>query len=175
MENTAYYVKYFPQSDTMSDNKIGWVLIPIGIFLLWILDQNEDKPIENPSKGKEEYYLEFNKDEFFKNIIHTEGHFKNIKEKGVDKKGFLNCCVKHLADAEGHLDEAISHSLIVENEEASTKFRQLRDKVKSFRHNLQSGKVSPAEGIKRVRKIRREFEGFNPNFDISLCEACTIN
>lgn len=156
------------------DERLGWLLIPFGIFLFWVLNQDEGKPAENPSKGKEKYYLEFNKDEFFKNVIATEGHFRNVKKKGIDKKGFINCCVKHLADGEGHLDEAISHSLIAETEETSTKFRQLRDKVKSFRHDLQSGKVSPEQGIKRVRKIRREFERFNPTFDISLCEACTI-
>jgi hypothetical protein len=151
------------------------LLIPLGIGLLLILnkEQKEEEP-PSPSAGKEEYYLKFNKDEVFKNLIATEGHFRNVEETGVDREGFLNCAVKHLADAEGHLDEAISHSLIVENEVSSKMFRELRNEVKELRGDLQLGQVSPEEGIRRVRQARRNFETFNPEYDISLCEACTV-
>jgi len=120
---------------------------------------------------KEKYYLEFNRDEIFKNFIASEGHFRNI---GIskDKAGFLNCIVKHLGDAESHLDEAISHALIVEGEESSNKFYELRDKVKDFRKWIQSSPITRDEGIKEIRKLRREFESFNEAYDISKCEAC---
>jgi len=157
------------------DQRLLWLLIPCGIFALLLLDQDESKTTKNPSAGKEKYYLQFNKDEIFKNLIHAEGHFKNIKKKGgVDTEGFMNCAVKHIADSEGHSDEAISHALIAEGKNASNKFHELRDEHRSFRHKLQAGQISAEEGIKRVRKIRRKFESFNPDFDISKCEACTI-
>jgi hypothetical protein len=154
-----------------------WILVPllgIGAFLI-LTEKNHEESSPNPSAGKEAYYLKFNKDEFFKNVIATEGHFRNVEESGIDRKGFLNCCVKHLADAESHLDEAVSHSLIVENEEASDKFRELRNKTRDFRHDLQEGRISPEEGIRRVRQIRREFESFNKDYDISECEACQVH
>ena len=149
-----------------------WLFIPLGALLLLVLQGEPEKP--NPSSGKEAYYLKFNKDEIFKNLIATEGHFRNVKKTGLDREGFLNCAVKHLADAEGHLDEAISHSIVAETEESSKKFRELRNKVQNFRHSLQGGKVSPEAGIKLVREIRHEFEDFNPEYDISKCEACTV-
>jgi hypothetical protein len=152
------------------------IFVPIGLgALLLLTERKEEEVTQNPSAGKEAYYLKFNKDEFFKNAIATEGHFRNVEESGIDRKGFLNCCVKHLADAESHLDEAVSHSLIVENEETSNKFRELRNKTREFRHELQEGKISPEEGIRRVRQIRREFEGFNKDYDISQCEACQVH
>ncbi|KKM03626.1 hypothetical protein LCGC14_1772580, partial [marine sediment metagenome] len=62
--------------------------------------------------SKEAYYLSFNRDEIFKNLIAGEGHFRNFNSQKEDSVGFLNCIVKHLADAEGHCDEAVSHALI---------------------------------------------------------------
>jgi len=120
---------------------------------------------------KEKYYLDFNRDEIFKNLIASEGHFRNI-DISKDKAGFLNCIVKHLGDAESHLDEAISHSLVVEGKESSNKFFELRDKVKEFRKWVQSSPIKRDEGIKEIRKLRREFESFNKDYDVSKCEAC---
>jgi len=122
--------------------------------------------------SKESYYLIFNKDEIFKNLIASEGHFRNLTELKEDKAGFLNCIVKHLADAEGHCDEAISHALIAENEETSRRFLELRDEIRNFRKWIQSSPVNRDEGIREIRKIRRSFEGFNPDFDVSKCETC---
>ena len=150
-----------------------WFLLPFGLILLMVFHKDTEKPSE-PNTGKEAYYLKFNKDEIFKGVLATEGHFRNVKETGIDREGFLNCAVKHLADVEGHLDEAISHSLIAESEEQSKQYRELRNDVRWFRHELQAGNVTPEEGIKQVRKIRRAFESFNPEFDISKCESCTV-
>ena len=146
------------------------LLIPVGFIAYIVLT---GKPKNNPSEGKEKYYLKFNKDESFKNLIATEEHFRNV-ENDIDEEGFLNCAVKHLASCEGHFDEAISHSLIVESKDSSDKFRDLRNDVRWLRHELQSGRVSPSEGIKHVRKIRRKFEDFNDEYDISRCEACEV-
>ena len=122
--------------------------------------------------SKESYYLIFNKDEIFKNLIASEGHFRNFNSTKEDEKGFLNCIVKHLADAEGHCDEAISHALIVEDRETSRKFLDLRDEIRTFRKWIQSSPVTRDEGISEIRKLRRQFEGFNPDYDVSKCETC---
>lgn len=151
------------------------ILIPVAALgaLVLLNEKQKEEPTAQPV-GKEGYYLKFNKDEIFKSYIAIEGHFRNVKEAGIDRKGFMNCAVKHSADAEGHLDEAISHSLIVENEETSDKFRKLRNNTREFRHALQTGTLSPAEGIHAVRALRHEFESFNPEYDISKCEACQV-
>ena len=122
--------------------------------------------------SREGYYLNFNKDEIFKNLIASEGHFRNLKSVEEDEKGFLNCIVKHLADAEGHCDEAISHALIAEDGETSRRFLELRDETRNFRKWIQSSPITRDEGIREIRKIRRQFESFNPNYDVSKCETC---
>lgn len=147
--------------------------------VLFLLGREEQHNPGNPNpltkdSGKEPQFLRYNKDEIFKGILSTEGHLRNVesKEKGGD--GFLNCAVKHLADVEGHEDEAISHSLIAENEHTSEGYRQLRDETRNLRHNLQDGNVSPAQAIIRVRQIRHKFEQMNPEYDVSKCKACEI-
>ena len=122
--------------------------------------------------AKENYYLDFNKDEVFKSLIACEGHFRNLKSVARDSAGFLNCIVKHLADAEGHCDEAISHSLIVDGKESSQKFLELRDEIRTFRKWIQSSPVTREEGILEIRKLRRTFESFNEEYDVSKCQAC---
>ena len=134
----------------------------------------KSEEIEHPSTGKEKYYLRFNKAEIFKNLISAEEHFRNIELTGIDREGYLQCNVKHLASCESHADEAISHALIAESDKSSNKFRQLRNKTRDFREALQAGRVTPEEGIKQVRTLRREFESFNEEYDISLCEACEV-
>jgi len=121
---------------------------------------------------KERYYLNFNRDEIFKNLIASEGHFRNFKSLKEDTAGYLNCIVKHLADAEGHCDEAISHALIAENEETSRSFLELRDTIRDFRRYVQSSPITRDEGIREIRKLRRQFEGFNSDYDVSKCETC---
>uniref|UniRef100_A0A6M3MFD0 Uncharacterized protein n=1 Tax=viral metagenome TaxID=1070528 RepID=A0A6M3MFD0_9ZZZZ len=123
-------------------------------------------------KSKEGYYLVFNRDEIFKNLIASEGHFRNFTNLKEDEKGFLNCIVKHLADAEGHCDEAISHALIAEDSETSRRFLELRDEIRSFRKWIQSSPITRDEGIREIRKLRRRFEAFNPDYDVSKCETC---
>jgi hypothetical protein len=161
------------------------LLIPLGAILLYFI--GKDDPPEQPqtvvvaaivTEGKEAGFLEYNKDEIFKNLIAAEGHFRNISEAKTgpelaEVQGFMNCAVKHLADAEGHADEAVSHTISDDTESRS--YQHLRDDIRDLRHDLQKGKVTPAQGIKRTREIRRQFESFNPEFDISLCKACEIN
>jgi hypothetical protein len=124
------------------------------------------------TEPKEKYFLTFNKEEIFKNMLAIEGHFRNISESSHSDQGFLSCIVKHLADAESHADEAISHSLTVEGEEQSRKWAALRDQLREFRRKLQTQPVSMEEGIRQTRQIRRFFEGFNREYDISQCKAC---
>jgi len=122
--------------------------------------------------SKESYYLNFNKDEIFKALLASEGHFRNFNDLKQDTAGFLNCIVKHLADAEGHCDEAISHALIAKDRETSRRFLELRDEIRNFRKWIQSSPITRDDGIREIRKIRRQFEGFNPDYDVSKCETC---
>ena len=156
------------------ETKYWGLLLPIGAFLFLVLTQKPKPEVAHPSTGKEKYYLKFNKAEIFKNLIAAEEHFRNIELTGIDREGFLQCNVKHLGSAEGHMDEAISHALVAESDKSSNKFRQLRNKTRDFREALQAGRVTPEEGIKQVRTLRREFEGFNEEYDVSTCEACEV-
>ena len=122
--------------------------------------------------SREGYYLNFNKDEIFKNLIAAEGHFRYFRDLKQDTSGFLNCIVKHLADAEGHCDEAISHALIAENEDTSRSFLELRDMIRDLRRHIQTRPITRDEGIREIRRVRRRFEGFNPDYDVSKCETC---
>lgn len=135
--------------------------------------EQEISSVEKPEAGKEAYFLRYNKDEIFKNLIGAEGHLRNAMDKSSEiKKGFLNCVVKHAGDAEGHSDEAISHAAIVESEERSGRFLELRDKLKNFRWKVQSNELTPFQAIREVREIRHFFEAFNPEYDISRCKSC---
>jgi len=118
---------------------------------------------------KVKVFLDYNKDNIFKNLIQSENHFRNLKTNY--DVGFANCIVKHLLDAEGESEEAISHSLYVEPEKAG-KFRKFRDRLRKFRKKIQKEYVDPDEGIKEIRELRKEFESFNPEYDISKCESC---
>jgi len=127
--------------------------------------------LQELTASKEAYYLTFNRDEIFKNLIASEGHFRNLVT-AKDDVGFLNCIVKHLADAEGHCDEAISHALIVEGEDSSKRFLDLRETIKAFRKAIQTQPMTRDKGIREIRRIRRLFEGFNEAYDVSKCETC---
>jgi len=122
--------------------------------------------------SKEAYYLEYNKDNIAKNLIQAEVHFRNIDPNVEPEVGFQNCILKHLLDAEGEAEEAISHSLVVEGEESAKKFTELRDKIRKLRKRMQKAWVPPEEGIKKIRELRRFFESFNPEYDISKCRSC---
>jgi hypothetical protein len=128
------------------------------------------------AEDKTRYYLEYNKDNIAKNLIQAEVHYRNLKGgyqfTNEEVTGFANCIVKHLLDAEGEADEAVSHSLMVEGSEPSEKFKRLRDELRAFRKRVQKGQVNVDEGIKEVRRLRREFELFNPEYDISRCKSC---
>lgn len=157
---------------TQIQNLLLLLFVPAGVLLL--LD-GVNPQTGNPGSGKEKYYLRYNKDGIFKDLLATEEHFRNVQNNlGIDREGSLNCCVKHLAVAEGHADEAISHSLMAVNEDTSQKFVGLRNNIRGLRHDLQGGKVTVEGGIKRTRGIRREFEGFNADYDISACAACEV-
>ena len=148
--------------------------IPIGIALLMWLGEDEKKATATAVTGKEAYYLQYNKDEIFKNLLAAESHLKTVEDQPAGDNGFMNCVVKHLADAEQHSDEAISHSLVAANEEKSENFKYISSCLKETRHMIQAGQLSPAQAIVNVRSIRQSFEKSNPEFDISKCTACDV-
>lgn len=117
-------------------------------------------------------FLEWNKDNIFINLIQAEDHLRNVASESPTPE-FLNCVVKHLAYAEGEADEAVSHSLILEGQLASREFAKLRDEIRKLRKLIQKGALSsPEKAIEEVRKIRGQFEYFNPEYDVSKCGSC---
>lgn len=120
---------------------------------------------------KEAEFLEYNRDEIFKNLLATEGHLRNLRAEGYSPE-YYSCIIKHLADAESHADEAISHSLVISGEEESGKYERLRDMIRSLRKRFQTSPPRVKAAIVETRRIRRFFESFNKPFDISKCISC---
>ncbi|MFN3330493.1 MAG: hypothetical protein ACK419_06170, partial [Pyrinomonadaceae bacterium] len=120
--------------------------------------------------GDAKSFLLWNKDEIFKNLIAIEGHLRNVKPEF--KSQDLSCLVKHAADIEQHADEAVSHAAELGMDDLSAKFRELRDRIRDYRRTLQQSNLPVEENIRRIREIRRFFESFNPEYDISKCKAC---
>lgn len=122
---------------------------------------------------KEKYFLDYNKDNIATDLIQAEVHFRKLKDTGqTDSRGHANCCVKHLLHSSGESNEAVSHALVVEGPEASHNFRSLESNINEFRKRLQTESVSPDEGILAIRKLRNQFESFNPEYDVSKCKSC---
>jgi len=120
---------------------------------------------------KEQYFLNYNRDNIFINLNQSEDHFKNLKTSDTEK-GHLNCVVKHLAIAEGEANEAISHALVAEGLEQSQNYERLRDGIRQFRRKLQDSQVGMEEGILAVRDLRNQLAEHNPEYDVSKCRAC---
>lgn len=123
--------------------------------------------------SKEHYFLEYNKDNIATDLIQSELHLRKLK-KGIigGDDGHANCVVKHALHIEGESNEATSHALIVEGSEISDNFKVLGDNTQKFRKNIQKGKLTRDKAIEAVRKLRAEFESFNPEYDVSKCESC---
>ena len=122
---------------------------------------------------KEQYFLDYNKGNLATDLIQAEVHFRKLnKTGGTDVKGHANCVVKHLLHASGEAQEATSHALVVANPGVSHSFRSLASNIDAFRKRLQTENVGADEGIIAVRKLRGEFESFNPDFDVSKCRSC---
>jgi hypothetical protein len=120
--------------------------------------------------GDAERFLRWNRDEIFKSLIAAEGHLRVFKP-GLTPED-LTCVVKHLAEAESHADEAISHASQLGDDELARKFAELRDALKAFRTELQQRAPEPGEAIRRVRSLRGQFESFNPGYVVSTCKLC---
>lgn len=116
--------------------------------------------------AQEEYFLEYNKDNIFKNLIQCEDHLKNLSEPG-----FNQCALKHLLFTEGELEEAVTHSLIVAPEKHDN-YKALVSKVRHIRKEIQKGNADPKKTSMQVRNLRRDFEKFNRDFDTAECKAC---
>ena len=113
-------------------------------------------------------FLRWNKEELFKALLAAEGHLRAAGPGTQD----LSCVVKHLAEAESHADEAVSHAAELGDDLASSRFRGLRDAARDLRRAVQGGSVPLEEAIRRVRALRRALEEAAPEFDVSRCRAC---
>lgn len=120
---------------------------------------------------KEQYFLKYNRKNIAYDIIQSERHLQHISE-GPIQGGHANCVVKHCLHSAGDCREATSHALIVEGPEKSQKFKILGDHIDNYRERIQKGEIDRDEAIRQIRKLRSEFESFNPDFDVSKCESC---
>ena len=147
-------------------------------FILYILSQDDETKTAEvdyhlSSSNKEQNFLRFNQDQIYSNLLAVEEHFRILESKDADQN-FNQCNVKHLSLASNHESEAISHSVVVGDKAGAKEYAKLYDKTLNLQHDIQDGKVTPTEGIERVREIKHEFESFNPTFDVSQCKACKI-
>jgi len=155
-------------------------VIPAAAFL--IIFGREDRVTvvaEIRDVHKEAEFLAYNKDEIFTNFIHAENHLRNLVGKSVaSSEG--SCVVKHLADAEGHANEAISHTADLVAHGITTQgtpedFKKIKDGLHEVRYKFAEGGYSPEQAITKLRDVKRQFESFNPQFDVSKCKACQIH
>jgi len=114
----------------------------------------------------EEYFLKYNKDNIFKNLVQAEDHLKKVKEPN-----FAQCALKHTMFAEGEAEEAVGHSMSVEPE-STEDFKELVEDVTKLRKEIQTGNFDPDKTVSDVRRIRRKFESFNKDYDVSRCRSC---
>jgi hypothetical protein len=156
------------------------IFIPVGVAILYLLDGWSTPAAQPRDVGKETQFLNYNEDEIFKNLIHAEEHLRNIEGTEVAvAKGEASCVVKHLASAEGHADEAISHSADLNRVGMTSQgtpedFKLTRDQIHNLRTRFQSGGLTVTHAITELRDTRRQFESFNPEFDITKCKACKV-
>lgn len=170
-------------SELTTEQKVTLLWIPIGGLLLYFLvkeDSTGQSITEARSVVKESEFLNYNKDSIFIDLLHSEDHLRNLVDKDVSvKQGEASCVIKHLADAEGHADEAISHSADLNRagilaQGTPEEFKIVRDQLHDLRGKFSEGGYTPKQAISKLRDVRRQFESFNPTFDISHCKACSV-
>jgi len=155
-------------------------VIPAAAFLIIFGREDHVTVAEIRDVHKESEFLAYNKDQIFTNMLQAEEHLHNLADKKIDvSKGEASCVVKHLALAEGNADEGISHSADVTNagimaQGTPEEFKIVRDGLHEVRYKFAEGNYSPKEAITKLRDVRRRFESFNPQFDISKCKACSV-
>lgn len=123
----------------------------------------------NPSTldNRESKFYTYNVDNIMKNLIAGETHARELDEdRGL---GHDSCLRKHLLMTENELSELQSHTLEVNQRNRST-FAQLEGETEDLRHDLNS--MDPPEIVREIRRIRKEMERFNPEYDTSKCESC---
>ncbi len=119
---------------------------------------------------REEYFLEYNVDNIFINLIQLETHLRNL-DTTDNEKGHSACLVKHLAEVEGESSEAISHSATIAPEK-TREFKEIKETAHEMRKKL--GDKNPDEMILEVRALRKRVEKLNPEWDTSNCKACEV-
>ena len=118
---------------------------------------------------KIEYFLEYNKDNIFTNLLQAEDHLKKLNTPADVE--FAQCAVKHLAMVEGEANEAVAHSLELGKPREAEVYREIERDAKKLRRKIKAG-ADPNELVLEVRRIRKKFEKLNPAYDTSQCRAC---
>ena len=112
---------------------------------------------------REEYFLKYNHDNIFVNLLQAEDHLRNLSETD-NSDGHNACIVKHLMITEVESNEAYSHA---ENPDI---YYKIRSGCNELRSKLSSIKVH--EAIQEVRTIRKTAEHLDPSYNIEDCRAC---
>jgi hypothetical protein len=116
-------------------------------------------------------FLEYNRDEAFKNLLAAEEHLRFAKPGSTGEEA--GCIVKHLAEVESHADEGVSHSSELGLDEEARLWRELRDRARRLRYRVMAeGVVRPEEMIREVRSLRHFLESWNPELSALSCQ-CT--
>ena len=117
-------------------------------------------------KEKCKEFLEYNKDNIFKNLLQAEHHAKVLTDPS-----HAQCITKHLAFIEGEAEEAYSHAQIVEPENAEI-YMDFRNLVHALRKRVMKGNISKDELSKSLWALRKAFEEFNKEYSTLECGAC---
>lgn len=113
-------------------------------------------------------FLSYNKDNVMKHLLAIEDHCRNLKP-GYSSEHF-SCITKHALQVEEQAEEGISHASEIEPESVRI-FSQVRRQIREFRKELKRDQ-SPDNAIRNIRKIRKEAEKMDPEYNVSACKTC---
>lgn len=115
-------------------------------------------------------FLEYNRDEAFKNLLAAEEHLRFAKPGSTGEEA--GCIIKHLAEVESHADEGVSHASELGLDEEARLWRELRDRARRLRYRVMAeGVRKPEELIREVRAMRRFLESWNPELSALSCRC----
>lgn len=131
-----------------------------------------------PHKKNTAAFLLFNRDNIFENLLQAEDHLKRIKndtrfddQNQVEALDHIQCVVKHITMAKGESSEAQAHTLDIKEEDYEN-YMELGERLRHIKDGIASKETTIEDLIRDIREARGFFEKFNPDYDISKCQAC---
>ncbi|MHA1852559.1 MAG: hypothetical protein ACTSUF_03520 [Candidatus Heimdallarchaeaceae archaeon] len=117
---------------------------------------------------RETIFLSYNEDNILKHLLAIEDHARNLKS-GMKPEHYA-CITKHALQVEEQAEEGISHASEVEPEKVDV-FIKIRGWIKQFRKELKKD-TDPKATIREIRRIRKEAEKLNREYNMSECKVC---